>query len=150
MARLGAVMAGMDIRWTAGQQQPIEPVEQRADIDLRPDRRDQYRQTPRGIDHRIRIFLVYPVEDSLFDRAEAAGDADERHVVNGHRRLNSRLILAAPGGKRIVIYKQLRVERHPELCVKDRNRRRLPLVINDRPLPQCRRLTAEDYGQTAV
>src|SRR6516225_6402960 len=78
VARLGPVMARMDIRRATGKQQSVEPAEDSTDIDLRSNRRDQYRETSCCIDHRARVSLVDPVESPLVDCAEAARDADER------------------------------------------------------------------------
>src|SRR5271167_102296 len=78
-------MAGMDIRRTAGQQQPVEPVEHHTDVDLRPHRRDQYRQTSCRIDHRTRISFVNPMEGPLVDGAKTGGNADEWHIADGHQ-----------------------------------------------------------------
>ena len=80
-----AVMAGLDIRGAAGQQEAVEPVEQCAEIDLRPDRRDQDRQTSGRVDHSIRISVVNPMEDPLVDFTETGWDADERHIADGHQ-----------------------------------------------------------------
>ena len=53
-ARRPAVMVRLDIRRAAGQQQAVEPVEQRGAIDLRADRRDQHRQAAGGLDDGVR------------------------------------------------------------------------------------------------
>jgi len=82
---LGAVMARMDVRRTPGQEQSVQPVEHLADVDFRSDRRDQYRQALRGIDHGTRIPLVDSVEDALFDRATAGGNTYERQMTGGNQ-----------------------------------------------------------------
>ena len=56
-------------------------------------------------------------------------------------RRGSGFVLAARGRVRILIYKQLGVERHTELLVVQGNRRRLALLIDDRPLPQGERIS---------
>src|SRR6516164_11378777 len=64
--------------------------------------------------------------------------------------IGSGLVLAVGSSVRILIYKELGVERHPELFVGKRNRCRLALLIDDRPLPQSKRIVAEHHRQTAA
>src|SRR5215510_1656326 len=85
MSRLGTVVARMDVRRAPGQKQSVQPVERLADIDFRPDRRDQYRQASRRIDNGTQVPFVDTVEDALFDRAKAGGNADERQMTGGRQ-----------------------------------------------------------------
>src|SRR5690348_1749561 len=85
-------MAGMHVRGAARQQKPVEPVEQPADIDLRPYRRDQNWQASCRVDNRGWILVVYPVDDPLVDFAETGRNADERQMASGHQvRLKARI-----------------------------------------------------------
>ena len=77
-------MERLDIRRAAGQQQTVEPVEHRAAIDLRAERRDHQRHAARGIDHGVWIALVDGMEIALAERAHAARDSNERQGSTRH------------------------------------------------------------------
>ena len=83
-ARRAAVMVRLDIGRAAGQQDAVEPVEDRAAIGHWPDRRDQHRQPADRVDDSARVALVDRVEGALVDRAHTARDADQWQGTGGH------------------------------------------------------------------
>ena len=88
-------MVRLDIRRAAGQQQAVEPVEQRGAIGLRPDRRDQHRQASGDLDDGFGISFADGVKPALVDRANAGRDADKRKTATGHYSRSFRLGLSA-------------------------------------------------------
>src|SRR5207237_5038952 len=111
-----AVMERLDIRWAAGQQQPVERGEDGVAIGLGPDRRDQQRQAAHRVDDRVRIAFVDRVEGALVDRAQAARDANQRQVATGHLALLVAFLLDRRT-EQVLILKQPGIERYTQLQV---------------------------------
>ena len=84
--RRAAIESGIDVRRASGDEDAIQPVQQRLMVEALPDGWDQHRDRLGTGDHGIDILLADAVEVKLVTWLQAGGDADQRHRgAVGHR-----------------------------------------------------------------